>query len=209
MVWWLSHLDHDTLPFFTILSCKPKSARWIENFRLPTCVVFLRNDPILKRIFANILVTFRFDFKCLWAVFSKTFVFSPTLSSRSSSVHQMRFHSIENTWVLSAIAIFRSYFSFAHVSFWHCLFFLVHLSQFFFRSITDIISWFCSIISFFNFSKFSFTATQYTTQPNTNASHDTSKTMDDNDNDSLRSVWPGRDGAITQGYSVPTPRGEL
>ena len=53
------------------------------------------------------------------------------------------------------------------------------------------------------FPKFYFTTTQNTTQPNSNASHDTSKTMDDNDY--LRPVWPGRDGAITQGYSVPTP----
>ena len=34
-------------------------------------------------------------------------------------------------------------------------------------------------------------------------SHNTSMTMDDND--FLRPVWPGRDGAITRGYSVPTP----
>ena len=61
-------LDHDALPFFPILIYKTKLACWEEHVRLPTYVVLLRNNPILKGVFANILVACPFDLKCLWAI---------------------------------------------------------------------------------------------------------------------------------------------
>ena len=134
--------------FFPILSCKTKSACWVELVRLLTYVVLLRYDSILIRVFANILL-FALSLSVYGLYFLKTWFFLP-LSSKSASVHQVRFPSAKNTLVIVTIAIFRLYFLFEHASFGSYGMFLVNLSELsqnFFWNMIAIISLFCSIMS--------------------------------------------------------------
>ena len=164
----LLHLDHDALPFFPMLFCKAKSLCWEEHARLLAYVLLLSNNPILKGVFTNILAACRFDLKHLWAVFSWVFSLRTpeeiatylqslrdsdlNMSSKLDSVHTIRFSGTKNTPVIAAIPIFRSYFPFAHAKgkIWYDFgmviytTFLVHLNRYYFRSMIDINSFFCS-----------------------------------------------------------------
>ena len=113
----LMHLDHDALPFSPILSCKTKSACWVEHARPLSYVVLFTYGSTLKRVFANILAAFCFEYKRLWTLFSKNFIYILLLSSKSVSVHETHFASTRHNWVITTIAILQSYFYFTHVSY--------------------------------------------------------------------------------------------
>ena len=106
----LMHLDYDALPFSPILSCGTKSACWEECVRPLTYVVLLRHDSILKGVFANSLVAFRFEFRRLCNICFKNFISILLLSCKSVSVHKTQFASTRNNWVIATIAIFSHIF---------------------------------------------------------------------------------------------------
>ena len=74
----------------------------MEHIRLLTYVVFLRYDSILKRVFVNILVAFRFEF--MDYIFVKNIVIL-LLSSKSALVPKTQFASTKNNWVIATIVV--------------------------------------------------------------------------------------------------------